>query len=363
MKNCVPNSKCVPHPLPINSAYLLKDRKVNPTEKWTKELPYKARKLEEQLFKSSPSLEAYLDKSTLKHRLKKVAHAITSQFRLSKDGKKKTSSTTSRRSDPVTSDITSSMISPDLNLPAASFCSLSASGVDPEISQKLLQEQILENIRQQQIIMKSLMMAQNQQQGGPLSNTPIMDSQNSMMAGFEQRMHGGQANNANVGGVENMLLQQAQMGFGGASRNMSPMGNSWSSQQLAIMNNMGFEAPSGMGNLGPGLTGGMQGLIGMNSMNGLDPNQLYQNQFMLRNSNIGGSVNPATTMAMNQANMEGSVIPGPSMSSGMNTGVHPTMPPPAFGVSGRSSFTNGSLNTNGGISEDNLSLSPNSFNW
>jgi len=64
---------------------MLMDRKQNPTKKWLKELLYRARIVENQLYKTAPSLKAYLDETTLRYRVKKAAHTIiTSQFRIGK---------------------------------------------------------------------------------------------------------------------------------------------------------------------------------------------------------------------------------------------------------------------------------------
>lgn len=63
---------------------LLLARKQNPTKEWLKELPYKARKLEDQLYRGAPTLQDYLDKATLKHRLKRVAKTIVSNYRAAK---------------------------------------------------------------------------------------------------------------------------------------------------------------------------------------------------------------------------------------------------------------------------------------
>jgi hypothetical protein len=58
----------------------LRKKSDTPTVEWLQQLPHKARKLEEQLYWAAPTLEAYLDKSTLKNRLRRVAMAITSKF-------------------------------------------------------------------------------------------------------------------------------------------------------------------------------------------------------------------------------------------------------------------------------------------
>jgi len=63
------------------SARLLKYRKkTQPTKEWIYQLPHKVRRLEERLYRNAPSLEAYLDKATLKFRLKKLAGIIAKQF-------------------------------------------------------------------------------------------------------------------------------------------------------------------------------------------------------------------------------------------------------------------------------------------
>lgn len=63
------------------SARLLQARKTDiPSEAWLRELPHKARKLEARLYRKAPSLEAYLDRTTLKIRLKVLARALVRQF-------------------------------------------------------------------------------------------------------------------------------------------------------------------------------------------------------------------------------------------------------------------------------------------
>ena len=64
-----------------NSAQLLRARKrTQPSDSWLRQLPTKARKLEERLYRSAPTLEIYEDKSTLKNRLKKLARAIMLRY-------------------------------------------------------------------------------------------------------------------------------------------------------------------------------------------------------------------------------------------------------------------------------------------
>jgi hypothetical protein len=56
---------------------MLKAKKPNADETWTKKLPDMARRLEESLYKSAPSKEGYEDTSTLKARLQQVASSMT----------------------------------------------------------------------------------------------------------------------------------------------------------------------------------------------------------------------------------------------------------------------------------------------
>lgn len=83
----------------IYRARLLQTRKkTHPTAEWLQQLPHKARKLEERLYLSAPSLEAYLDKTTLKNRLKKLAQTITKQFFEAKRGRRSIRSSVSSQS-------------------------------------------------------------------------------------------------------------------------------------------------------------------------------------------------------------------------------------------------------------------------
>ncbi len=66
-----------------------------PSEAWLQQLPHKVQKLEERLYRSAPSLEAYLDRKSLKSRLKTIAKAITQRYQ---EGKAKRHSIISSRS-------------------------------------------------------------------------------------------------------------------------------------------------------------------------------------------------------------------------------------------------------------------------
>lgn len=64
----------------VVSAKLLLARKKNPDRLWLERVPIKAKTLEKQLYKNAASLEAYLNRATLKMRLGKLASAITSHY-------------------------------------------------------------------------------------------------------------------------------------------------------------------------------------------------------------------------------------------------------------------------------------------
>jgi len=64
-------------------------KKDNPGKKWLDRLPLKARMLETQLYRNAASLEAYLDRTTLKARLGKLASAITSHFKDAVTGRRR----------------------------------------------------------------------------------------------------------------------------------------------------------------------------------------------------------------------------------------------------------------------------------
>ena len=60
----------------INSVHLLRQRKPNAPQEWLAKLPQMAKRLEESLYRSAPSFEAYNDINTLKQRLQQLAMNI-----------------------------------------------------------------------------------------------------------------------------------------------------------------------------------------------------------------------------------------------------------------------------------------------
>lgn len=419
-------------------AQLLKDRKQNPTPKWLKELPYKARKLEEQLYKSAASLEAYLDESTLKNRLKKVAYAITSQFHIAKGGTKKKNKVTNSGIGQSTSSSSNQAIEEQMpfdsrlsgdaqgdnkgsgrmafedkggggNSSNASNSGggkgLSALEQQQQQNQKL-QDQILENIRQQQEIMKTLM--ENGISGGGtkcdggsnLNNSPndqpgifgnaqtqvpdnsvltamtqqglinngqqMMNVHNQMpgMAGGALGLTGG---GLTGGGLTGMNAGLNTSGFNTGLGNLNAAGLN----QTGMDSSVGLNLSAGGMNGGLGTTGVVNPLLAQQIMqqrmqlSGSSQAQMAVMNNVLRNS-LTGQSNPS---ALNAA------ILASNMNSASATGINPSMPPPNMNSVTRSSFSasngsglmgggndmTGGANRNQGSGDP--SLSPTSFQW
>jgi len=323
-------------------ANLLRERKTDPSDKWLKELPFKARKLEEQLYKKAPSLKAYLDPGTLKTRLKKVAHAITSQFREARDAKNKTGPVGggSRRTSGVDignhgargsiSSIGSLSSASDLT---GGLGGGGAGGFDqPQQQQQAqvnasLQEQMFENIRQQQRIYDNL-----------LQTNPQL----AQMAGFSQdqllqaRLQGmmGQSATATTAGAMNGMASLGQMNPAAAAAAAAGGMQNPLAAQAALMQ-----------------SAGLGGAMAQNSLSAANQMAMMNQQALLRNSFTGTSGLSAMQAAMlGQSSTTGgtggagglaSMIPPPPL-AGLNAssapGINPSMPPPSAGKSRTSSF-------------------------
>jgi len=438
-------------------AQLLKDRKQNPTPKWLKELPYKARKLEEQLYKSAASLEAYLDESTLKHRLKKVAYAITSQFHIAKGGtktKKKVissgigQSTSSSSNQAIPQQMPfDSRLSTDVqgdnigsggmtfekkvgrgnsgNASNSGGEGLSALEQQQQQNQKL-QDQILENIRQQQEIMKTLMENgssggvnisdgglnnNSNDQQGIFGNSQNQVADNSMLAAITSQglmntaqqtmnvpnqmtsmgLNAGGLGGMNAGGLGGMNAG----GLGGMNAGgLGGMNAGGLSGINSGLNTGGFNA--GLGNFNPaglnqtgmdssgGLNlsaGGMNGGLGTTgSVNPLLAQQLMQQRMQLPGSSqaqmamMNNVLRNSLTGQSNPSALNAALLAS-NMNSASATGINPTMPPPNINSVTRSSFSasNGSGLMGGGnnmtgsgnrnYGSGDPSLSPTSFQW
>ena len=67
----------------------MRERKHNPSQEWLMKLPQMSRRLEEELFRSAPSLKAYLDRTTLNTRLQQLTNDIRKRCRQAEDEKVK----------------------------------------------------------------------------------------------------------------------------------------------------------------------------------------------------------------------------------------------------------------------------------
>lgn len=155
-----------------------------------KQLPHKARVLEDRLYKRAPSIDAYLNRSTLKNRLKRLAVTITAHYQqMSKPRKNSESccqSNNSSNADAIFSGMetpkstkpeNSTQISsvdshilqslqPPMSVPSSETKQLDVAALPPDEAlselarqkavNESLQKQILENIRQQQQLVQSI---------------------------------------------------------------------------------------------------------------------------------------------------------------------------------------------------------------
>lgn len=404
---------------------MLKDRKPNPSRDWLKDLPYKARKLEEQLYKTAPSLKEYLNEATFRNRLMRVAQAIASQHKLIK-GKSVISGSNKR----VSKRGSDSSLGSRLSTPSTGNSVSNGSGHGNAISigsgdltalerqqraNATLEEQILENIRQQQMIMRNLtqntsdqiMAAAMVSQANPLvasmGTNPLSNQMTGQLAGINDGL--GVMHNA-MGGMNNAMGMAATntssfngingnggMNAGGMNvggMNLGNMGNGGVGVNMGGMNTAGLNIGGGnsMGVFNHlGLHSGGLSLAGMNnaSVNPLLLQQFLQQQQQQQQMAATQQSPAAVQMAMlnfrnsltgqsNRTAMDTSALMNSSMSSATaaplagSSGINPTMPPPSLSASMRSSFTSESgINSlfpqDGGTGSTDLSLSPNSYKW
>jgi hypothetical protein len=396
-----------------HSAKLLRDRKPHPSRGWLKDLPYKARKLEEQLFKTAPSLKEYLNEDTFKDRLTRVAQAITSQHKLAK-GKSSHSGNSKRMSKRGSDSSLGSMQS----TPSTGNSLSNGSGDGNSISivsgdlaalkrqqqvNATLQEQILENIRQQQVIMMNLLNSSNQQgvnqtetapdqmmaaamvsQGNPSVASMGTNQLANQMTGQLGVINGGLGVMRNPIGSMNSAMGMAAPNMNAASMNTPSFGNG--GMNAGGMNVGGMNLGN-MSNVGVGMNmGGMSGFnslvlnlggLSQNGMNNANVNPLLlqqlvqqQQQQQQQQQMTGSQQSPAAlqlammnfrnrlTGTSNRTAMDTAALMNSSMSSSPaaslagsissgisapplahSSGINPTMPPPSLNASTRSSFT------------------------
>ena len=79
--HCLQNSRLLFVLVRLYSSALLKARKKGePTKEWLDQLPHKTRVLEDKLYKKARSLEEYVDRTTLKNRLRRLAVTIAAHY-------------------------------------------------------------------------------------------------------------------------------------------------------------------------------------------------------------------------------------------------------------------------------------------
>jgi hypothetical protein len=271
-----------------------------------------------------------------------------------------------------------------------------------------LEEQILENIRQQQMIMRNLtqntsdqiMAAAMVSQANPLvasmGTNPLSNQMTGQLAGINDGlgvMHNAMGGMNNAMGMANGINGNGGMNGGGMNvggMNLSNMGNGGVGVNMGGMNTAGLNIGGGnsMGVFNPLMlhSGGLS-LAGMNSasVNPLLLQQFLQQQQQQQQMAATQQSPAAVQMAMmnfrnsltgqsNRTAMDTSALMNSSMSSATaaplagSSGINPTMPPPSLSASMRSSFTSDSgINSlfpqDGGTGSTDLSLSPNSYKW
>jgi hypothetical protein len=377
----------------ITSAQILQERKQNPTQKWLKELPFKAKRLENQLYKSATSLKEYLDKATLKYRLKKVAYAITSQFKNAKEKSHHSSRGSSNRGERNSDMSFPSLLSSSRSslIPMPSGSDISDMERQKAVNQKL-QEQIMENIRQQQQIMRSLMNSPHLS-NSTLNNTATdsmligsMGNQNNQMMGqlgMTNQLGGLNANGLgpmNTSGMNNLNnsigmsssmfnasnggVMSGGMNMGGmnmAAMNMNPMSMgaiNMGGNLMGGVNPGSMNAGGGFNMMGFGSNGLNLANLNASGMNPLLLQQLLQQQQQQQQQqqmNVAQQL-PSNAAQMAMINLRNSLT-GQSNSSGMNTNM---LMNPSIGNSMGSSMSSvlPSPSLTGSVPQSSLGINP-----
>jgi hypothetical protein len=311
----------------VRRAKLLKARKKSaPSKEWMKQLPHKARVLEDRLYRKASSLEAYLNRSTLKNRLRTLAVTITAHYKNSVKTKKG-----SRRGQPATSggskhdsvarssspqdsldaplmalaghslDKEDSPLGPMIVPPIASPVPSRDDGevLPPEVAMnelarqkqvnEELQKQILENIRQQQQLVHSIRRGSN----GSEINTGM--NPNNPSANFQGRdMTGGVMaelrSNSSQGTRQRKNMAPSDLNDAQSSQFSSSMARSGSASSAMV--HPPFEAQTSMARQGSGFNAAQIALMQKqsSSMPGSSINIQHKNmqaEMMIRNSSAG----------------------------------------------------------------------------
>ena len=294
------------------------------------QLPHKARVLEDRLYRKAPCLEAYLNRATLKNRLRKLAVTITAHYKKSVKGRRNTKRGSAGSVSTLTTDVTRDSILSNMGPPlpngnSADSPLMSASlgtamlgkesqpqkVVPPEVAmselarQKAvneeLQKQILENIRQQQQLVQSIKRGSNTSHGSVNATNPNMNAaaniQGRNMAdpstmgqrNMSNNMHNGSQMNAMPGGQLNNMQGMQGMQFSNMPGNMMNRRGSDSSQSDSLRRP---SAPATALPLGPNFNSSQSAMMIQQSASGMgDINGAAMQAAMLRRSSSTGNPN------------------------------------------------------------------------
>jgi hypothetical protein len=268
----------------VRRAKLLKARKKSaPSKEWMKQLPHKARVLEDRLYRKASSLEAYLNRSTLKNRLRTLAVTITAHYKNSvkpkKGYKRQQTATTGARSSiqrdflpaPLMAlaghplESAGEMIVPPMASPAPNG---GDEVLPPEVAinelarqkqvNEELQKQILENIRQQQQLVHSIRRGSNGSEinTGTTQSNSSSDFQGHDIAGS---MTADQMSNSAQGTRQRQRMTQIELNDVQKSQFSGSMARSGSASSAMI--HQPFEAQTSMDRRGSGFNAAQLALM------------------------------------------------------------------------------------------------------
>lgn len=386
------------------SAVLLKARKKRPpSDEWLQQLPSKARRLEEGLYLKAQSLEAYLDRTTLKTRLKDLAESIMKDHQEWK--RKRLVGPTPNASMSSAASRQAAANTGSRNSQAAPFGQQSSVGQANPMLQQMGRSTAgsqQSTMRQQNDSNASMAPSpysgrSNSGMGSATSGAPTSGSNNVISELEQQRATNERLQREIEENLrqQNMLLQSqgsGQMG-GGMANGMQMPGNSNTTSNMMENNNVGIQGNNMPSNMPMMNNPPMNSNIMMQAalMHRLNTGQLSSNsQFALMqsmamnggNSSLGNPLMGAGNQNLlqqaqarfsnQQVNMlRNSVLPGNPMAMGGATsqmgsmnmpgqnGFNPTMPPPS--AVQRNAMAGGPRGPND--LGDPSPLSPNSFNW
>lgn len=329
-------------------------KKTAPTKEWMQQLPHKARVLEDRLYRKAASLDGYLNRTTLKNRLRTLAVTITAHYKTSGKSRKK-SKRSSIGSEPSTSSegphresVSSNMGPPaqvslqaqllsaggqasEDGVPSSGQMNMPPDGQDvvpPALAMSQLarqkavneelQAQILSNIRQQQQLVHNIRRGSNEMpgangngmhRGGIQGNS--MDAPADAMAGQfnnmqnPNQMQAAMSGNNMQGGQFPNNSQGDNMNHRGSASSQSMANNAFEAQtnmmrQSSAPNNVG---PSGGGGLNPGQAALMRQQSASAAVGGMNMQNAGMQANILRRTSSTGTPNQAQFHAQQTAMM------------------------------------------------------------